>query len=221
MNFESDVEQKKINEKYFLHFTENKDFWYKEMSRGRTKRRIIDWFYYDFISYKKQEVITFSNLFLELKDFTKTLDIFEFLEMMLKTSSYYKNLLSEDYEGELLNLVKTTDILKIYSLFPLILQIESSNEINHKKDIAKMLESYLWRRAILKLTTSNYNRFFNRLILIIENNLLNENIHLEVESFLTSASSDTDYWPTDVEIRNRLKEMKFYSQMSTNPRKTF
>ena len=221
LNFESDVKQKEINEKYFLHFTEDKDFWYKEMSRGRTKRRIIDWFYYDFISYKKQEVITFSNLFLELKDFTETLDIFEFLEMMLKTSSYYKNLLSEDYEGDLLNLVRTTDILKIYSLFPLILQIESSNEINCKKDIAKMLESYLWRRAILKLTTSNYNRFFNRLILIIENNLLNDNIHLEVESFLTSASSDTDYWPTDVEIRNRLKEMKFYSQMSTNPRKTF
>ena len=63
LNFESDVEQKKINEKYFLHFTENKDFWYKEMSRGRTKRRIIDWFYYDFISYKKQEVITFSTYF--------------------------------------------------------------------------------------------------------------------------------------------------------------
>jgi hypothetical protein len=74
-----------------------------------------------------------------------------------------------------------------------------------------LLESYLIRRMVCRLTTKNYNRFFLKLVKAVER--AGEVSARTVSEFFLKAKSDSTRFPTDDELKRALLDYPIYSQL--------
>jgi hypothetical protein len=75
-----------------------------------------------------------------------------------------------------------------------------------------VMESWLVRRMLCRLTTKNYNRYFLDLLKAVKADVAHaDTVLLET---LRAATSDTNLWPTDDAVEDALTTRPFYGQVS-------
>jgi Protein of unknown function DUF262/Protein of unknown function (DUF1524)/Restriction Enzyme Adenine Methylase Associated len=75
------------------------------------------------------------------------------------------------------------------------------------------IESWMVRRMILRATTKSYTQLIAELITQLGNDN-RENVGDAIESFLASQTSESRYWPDDIEIRQELRVLPAYRRIS-------
>jgi Protein of unknown function (DUF1524) len=102
------------------------------------------------------------------------------------------------------------DALDTTTLLPIALLLFRSEQPGQecRRRALWALESWLVRRAILRLTAKNYNRTLTSLLTAIKQDL----VHADqaVLSELRSSSSVSAIWPSDLEVRSRLAQGDIY-----------
>lgn len=198
------------------------DFWNRDRTSGRIKRTTVELFLYSYLVITKEENVKMESLFKEFKNHLKDKSLDEliaFAKDIYEFASVYQDLpdgenLSElsfmDHEKRFFHVIREFDI---NTIFPLILYIyKTVTDKDERTQILRVLESYVTRRNICKLTTKNYNNLF---ITILSELKKNDTINSEtVTDILYRYTEATNRFPSDDELLQAFHNTYLYNQYS-------
>ncbi|WP_294215903.1 DUF262 domain-containing HNH endonuclease family protein [uncultured Chryseobacterium sp.] len=154
------------------------DFWNRDRTSGRVRRTTVELFLYSYLVILKETGVKMESLFKEFKEHLKDKtdqELIEFAKELKSFAEVYQQMpdgenLSEisfaEHEKRFFHIVREFEITTI---FPLILYIfKKVTDHNEQKSILNVLESYLTRRTVCKLTTKNYNNLFMSLLGLVK-----------------------------------------------------
>ncbi len=192
---------------YWAPFDQESAFWHKEIRQGRFFRPALDLFLQHYLTLQRFRDVSATSLFAEYKGFAvasgwsaKTL-----LASFQAHAKHFKHFLTADRqtpEGDFFHKLKDMDTTTVYPfLLGLYQETGNGEEAQQaREEVLRMLESFLVRRMVCRLTTKNYNRLFLDLL-----NHLRESGNYSpdsVRSFFLGKKRDTGRWPDDEEFRS-------------------
>lgn len=188
--------------------------WHDKTSRGRYSESRLQFFVIDYLTLKLQTEIRYDQVFYYYKLFILNKASFPKIEDELKELNRYcqifKKLTNPSGVSNFEKLARRLSDMDNSTIYPLLLYIEGDDEISqrNKDEIYLILDSYLTRRFLCGLTTKNYNNVFLEYL-----KFLNE--HKDSDSFknhLQSKTADTNLWPSDNILLERLLERPIYRE---------
>jgi hypothetical protein len=216
------VDVAEIDEKYWRIF--EKSFWEREVSVGRRTYSQASIFLTHFLVSRTGEAIVASEVFNRFKQFVQVeweRSTLELVKEIIGLAELYENAAERAaLESGELNSVELflyrMQTMDTDSVRPLLLHlIDPALPALSPDDLSMILgdvESWLVRRALLRLTTKRYNQIFAELI----RNLL-EVPRAEaagvMRSTLTSFSAETNQWPDDATLRRELPSAPLYKDI--------
>lgn len=217
----SQVDLDSVYDKYWDEFDDaNADFkWHDQTSRGRYFETHLQFFVIDYLTLKMRNDIRYDQVFYHYKFFIINNDSFtieEELKELNRFSTIYKSILKPNPEivfGRFCSRLRDMDISTIY---PLILAIQGDVEIPLQEKIGMFtaLDSYITRRFLCGYTTKNYNKVFLDFIKHVDTCKTAE----KFTEYLKSKTGDTNLWPTDTILKDKLKERPLYREEKNRTR---
>jgi len=222
-----DKESQKLYKEYWEDvFEADEDtvkFWKAKKTAGRVYRENIDVLLYCYLLIEKEKDVSLEHLFKDYKEwlssktfkekenFLKTLKSYAEVYINLPTGTELNNMHFSDNEKRFFHVIENLNITTIY---PLILFIYNNvNDPNERAKCLTLLESYLVRRAICKLTTKNYNNLFISLIKQLKGKGdENKSIETKLEEVLTSYTEDTAKYPSNDEFTSAFSNSALSNQ---------
>jgi len=199
-------------------------FWDKDKTAGRTNRKNIEVLLYCYLMITTQREIQLDSLYKEYKNWLKDQSIDKKREFLIDLKQYAEYF--DDFpEGEQLNEISYAEDekrffhiienLSITTAYPLLLFIyREVTDITERTNILKLLESYLVRRNICRLTTKNYNNIFISIIKkLMKQRDEGEKISVDsIRDILSSFTEETNKFPDDGELKAAFKESALSNQ---------
>lgn len=184
------------------------NFWNTERSSGRVKRTTVELFLYSFLVIKKESVIRIESLFKEFKNYLKDESQKELIAFAKELSEYAllymelpdgENLSEFSYQENEKRFMHVIRELEITTAFPLVLFLyKEVNDADELSKIIKILESYLIRRTICRLTTKNYNNLFISLLKDLKKKTITAK---DFREKLLTYDDDSSRFPSDDEVK--------------------
>ncbi|WP_276366247.1 DUF262 domain-containing HNH endonuclease family protein [Chryseolinea sp. H1M3-3] len=204
--------QDKYEEYWFEVFEEDEDmlaFWNKKKTSGRVSRTNIDILLYCYLIIQTRREVNLEKLFQDYKQWLKDKPLNERKSFLVDLREY-AGIYYSFPEGTEINEIAFSESekrffhvienLEITTVIPLVLCIYKM--VTMKKERTKMLgllESYLVRRNVCRLTTKNYNNLF---IQIMQQLIDSEEIdYLTLKEILIGFIDDTNRFPSDGEFQ--------------------
>jgi len=186
-------------------------FWNTKKTAGRIYRENIDVLLYCYLLIQTQKDVSLEHLFKDYKDWLsgKSFDDKKaFLEGLKTYAEIYSsfpsgtelnNLKFDDKEKRFFHVIEN---LNITTIFPLVLFLykEVADE-TERVQCLELLESYLVRRNIYRLTTKNYNNLFISIIKSVKSNLITT-VFEALQNTLLSYTEETNRFPEDSDVKN-------------------
>lgn len=212
----SQVDLDNIYAKYWDEFDDaTADFkWHDEISRGRYYETHLQFFVIDYLTLKLQTDIRYDQVFYHYKYFIVNKDSFNSVEEELKElhrfSSIYKSIVEPKIGTVFGRFCKRLSDMGISTIYPLILAIQGDADIptEEKTGMITSLDSYITRRFLCGYTTKNYNKVFLDFI----KQLSTCKNAAEFTNYLKSKTGETNLWPTDTILKEKLKERPLYRE---------
>lgn len=186
------------------------DFWNQEKTSGRIRRTTVELFLYSYLVIKKEANVKLDTLFKEFKNYLKdktaeqkiafAKDINEYAQVYeeMPDGDNLAEISFDQHEKRFFHVIREFDV---NTIFPLVLMIykEVSN-LEERIKILKVLESYISRRTICKLTTKNYNNLFISILSEVKKmeSITAENLLAKLNSY----SDVTNKFPSDTEFKD-------------------
>lgn len=193
---------------------ESDDYWLDEIRQGREKRARADWFLMHWLAMELGEVVRADKLF---DSFRKDIlhrngrpPMSELISRLCEDARIMRSF--DDFapgSPEELFFARM-EALDTTTMLPIALFLFRTTELNQERRLRALaaLESWLVRRAILRLTAKNYNRTLASLLNAIKDNAGRADEAIVRE--LRSSQAATALWPSDDEIRGRLEQGDLY-----------
>ncbi|HUL00262.1 MAG TPA: DUF262 domain-containing HNH endonuclease family protein [Nitrospirota bacterium] len=183
-------------------------FWTKSKTSGRISRTNIEVLLYCYLIIETQRVVELEKLFKEYKKWLQgktTENKTTFLkELKVYTEIYYNfpegtELNEISYSQDEKRFFHIIEKLEITTAYPLILYIYKQVKAKDTRmQLLKIIESYLVRRNVCRLTTKNYNNLFIQIISkLIDAKEITADSLLTI---LTDFTEDTSRFPSDLEF---------------------
>ena len=194
--------------------------WHDKTSRGRYFETHLQFYIIDYLTLKLLTDIRYDQVFYQYKFFILNKSEFDSVESELKELNRYSNIYKiittqnkETILGRFSGRLKDMDITTIY---PLLLAIEGDDEISglDKTEMYTALDSYITRRFLCGYTTKNYNKVFLDFIKYIDKNKKAQ----DFISYIKSKSGDTNLWPTDNIVKEKLLNRAIYREEKNKSR---
>lgn len=198
------------------------EFWNRERTSGRVRRTTVELFLYSYLVILKESPVKMESLFKEFKNHIKDMNDEELISFAKEIKSYalvYQELpdgenLSEisfaEHDKRFFHVIREFEITTI---FPIILYIfKEVSDSDERIKILNVLESYLTRRTVCKLTTKNYNNLFLSLLADVKKmeSITAEKIREELLKF----KEDTNRFPDDEEFREAFHKSSIINKYS-------
>lgn len=196
-------------------------WWREEITQGRLVRSRVDIFLQYWLTMRRTEEVRAEHVFRVFVDhaaplMTGAAASEELLEALRRDADTYRGLAQLDEstpEGHFHRLVVET--MELAATTPVFLWLLSQNhgvpEPQRNRGFAA-IESWVVRRAMLRLTTKDVNRF----MVAILNELdagdpasAGDRLH----DFLSRQTADARYWPSDAELRETLPAVRMYGNI--------
>src|SRR5690554_221350 len=218
----SQVDLDSVYDKYWDEFDDaNADFkWHDQTSRGRYFETHLQFFVIDYLSLKMRNDIRYDQVSYRYKFFIVTNDTFTTVEEELRAlrrfSSIYKSILKPNPEAVCGRFCSRLRGMDISTICPLRLAIQGDVEIPLQEKIGMFtaLDSYITRRFLCGYTTKNYNKVFLDFIKHVDTCKTAE----KFSEYLKSKTGDTNLWPTDTILKDKLKERPLYREEKNRTR---
>lgn len=210
---------------YLQHWQEFETaFWEKEVSAGRVVLPRSSLFLNQWLVAQTAKEVTAREVFQRFKHYAEheaDAAMAELLPSIHRSASSYRSWTegSERPEGALTRLelfAYRAGVLESETIKPLIIWATDPNlpalSVEQLTRMLGSLESWLVRRALLRLPTKAYNRFLADLLGELVRSP-REAAGKIVESVLTSQDSVNTHWPSDDEIRTELEALPMYRRL--------
>lgn len=218
----SEVDLDSVYEKYWDEFDDsNSPFkWHENTSRGRYFETHLQFFIIDYLTLKLLSDIRYDQVFYQYKFFIVNKSSFPTVEEELKELNRYsiifKKITAPNNETPLGRFSVRLKDMDITTIYPLLLAIEGDNEISipEKTGMYIALDSYVTRRFLCGYTTKNYNNVFLDFIKYLDKC---KNAK-EFNEYLKSKTGDTNLWPTDNIVKEKLLSRPLYKEEKNKSR---
>ncbi len=205
-------------EKYWSRFETS--FWEVEITSGRLKHPRTALFLNHFLVSRTGELITASDVFQKFKVFTESAQFttLELLKVIHDVAEVYEKHLTtsqspvNDLGPVELFLYRTqamdVEIIKSVLIYLLDPSLPTIPENVLVKSLTH-LESWLVRRSLMRVTTKGFNRLVAHMVseLLKGDRQACDEI---IKDFLTSQTSESSYWPDDVQLAEHLNDFRMY-----------
>lgn len=186
-------------------------FWNTKKTAGRVYRENIDVLLYCYLLIETQKDISLEHLFKDYKNWLSG-KTFQDKKTLLEGLKSYAEIYATFPSGTELNNLKFDDKekrffhvienLNITTIFPLVLYLyKSVADETERVQCLEILESYLVRRNICRLTTKNYNNLFISIIKSIKDTK-EPTIFGALQTTLLGYTEDTNRFPEDIDVKH-------------------
>lgn len=205
-----------LNDQHWEPTFEADTYWQEEARQGRSKRARSDWFLMHWLAVELGRVIRVDTLFdtfrKEILREDPPMD-----ELVARLCSDARTMRSfDDFEDGTADKLffDRLDALDTTTMMPVALLLYRSPEVtsSQRRTALDAIESWLVRRAILRLQARDYNRMAGRLITTIKKDL--ERADEVVVDELRTSQARTTEWPSDEAVRFRLLGGDLYYYVS-------
>lgn len=209
--------------KYWRHF--ETEFWEKQIGRGRITLPRVSMFLSDYLIAATGEEVRPADVFRSFKRFLehdpRAADAEGWLAGMSAHSLIYQHLIEESFKpagiisetAQFLYRVRSVDTEVANPVLLWLLDPNLEPLPAQEMTLALgSLESWLIRRAIVGVTTKNYNRVFLELLGRLRTERRDE-AGTVIEDFLVSQRPITSYWPGDEEVKAALTKTPVYRRL--------
>lgn len=212
----SQVDLDSVYEKYWDEFDDASSAfkWHEQTSRGRYYETHLQFFVIDYLTLKMRNDIRYDQVFYHYKFFIINNNSFATVEEELKELNYfsaiYKSILKPNNETQFGRFCSRLRDMDISTIYPLILAIQGNKEIplQEKTGMFTTLDSYITRRFLCGYTTKNYNKVFLDFIKQLDTCKTSK----QFTEYLKSKTGDTNLWPTDTILKEKLKDRPLYRE---------
>lgn len=193
---------------------EGDEYWLDEVRQGRERRARADWFLMHWLALELGEVVRADKLFdtfrkdiLHRESGPSMADLIPRLcedARIMRSFDDFEQGTPEELFFSRMEAMDTTTML------PVALFLFRTTALTSDRRLRALaaLESWLVRRAILRLTSKNYNRTLASLLKAIKDDA--EHADEAIVRELRSSQAATALWPSDADIRSRLEEGEMY-----------
>lgn len=200
--------------KAFEEDEEQIEFWNKDKTSGRVIRTNIEVLLYCYLIIQTRSAVELEKLFNQYKNWLQKKNKEEKITFLDELKEYATSYASFP-EGTAINEISFSqdeerffhviENLEITTVYPLVLYLyKKVTDQSTRLQLLKILESYLVRRNVCRLTTKNYNNLFIQVI-----SKLIEKGEVSVETFkqiLMGFTEDTNKFPSDVDFKKAFNE---------------
>jgi hypothetical protein len=193
-------------------------WWRQEIKQGRLMRSRVDIFLQYWLTMRRQDEVKSDNVFRVFAEYaepymTSAQQADDLLAKLRRDADTYRSFAQLDQttvEGRFYRRVIETMELAVVT--PVFLWFLSGN---HGVSAAQVriglaaMESWVMRRALLRLTTKDVNKFMVAVLKVLESVGADE-AGETITTFLAEQTAETRFWPTDSEMRAALPEAKIY-----------
>ena len=200
-------------------------FWEAERTAGRIPRSNIDLFLYSYLIITAGTNIKLESLFKQFKSYlkdqleNKPTELLHFVTELAQYAEIYVGLPEgrdlheirfDEHEKRFFHIINELDV---NTISPLILYIyKEVTDKQERQAILRLLESYIVRRTVCRLTTKNYNNLFISIL-----NDLKKNDTLDATTLrtrLTASDEVTSYFPSDDDFRSSFSRSALINKYS-------
>jgi uncharacterized protein with ParB-like and HNH nuclease domain len=206
-----------VYHKYWSGFDD--EFWREEVKQGRLVRPRSDLFMQHFLASRQGRDIPIKHLYIEYRHWVETTQPFPNvtteLAALARQGKQFRRIVAPDPDDIVFELCSFLEIYDVRTAYPLLLAIlEEGVSDKQWAEIATLIESYLFRRAICNLGTKNYNRIF----LSLTKNLRRDGFTAgNVRKLLLEQTGDSGVWPDDATVREAWLQKPMYGILN-NPK---
>ena len=186
-------------------------YWSRELTRGRRKKPILEWFIHTTLQSELCEDIDLGRLYFEYRRYvlnpSNPKSAENQLIILTKNSKQYKDLIDGNNQTSIGRFGSKILPFEITTIHPIALHIGKSDLPDIEKEkVFKNLLSYIVRRNICGLTTKNYNNIFNLLLKNLSKNTLSNEFIINYLKSLVGVSR----WPRNEELKLTFLEQSVY-----------
>ncbi|MFN8438562.1 MAG: DUF262 domain-containing HNH endonuclease family protein [Cytophagales bacterium] len=198
------------------------EFWNKDRTSGRIRRTTVELFLYSYLVILKESNVKLESLFKEFKNYLKdkspdeliafAKDVHEFalVYQELPDGENLSDISFVEHDKRFFHVIRELDI---NTIFPLILYIyKKVSDLHERNRILRVLESYVSRRTICKLTTKNYNNLF--ITILGELKKKDSLSAYSLSEILLKYTEVTNRFPDDEELKKAFNNTYLYNQYS-------
>ncbi|MFD4190808.1 DUF262 domain-containing protein [Amycolatopsis thermoflava] len=199
------------------------DFWREELRQGRLLRPRIDVFLNYWLTMRRAHLVPSDRVFTDFRDHVlQGVDDVRTVLTDLRADALCYRQLSEQppYSVPGTFYYRVIEVMDIAATMPLLLWLQrpGSGVPEHARDQAlTAVESWLVRRMLCRMTLSDTNSVVVELVRHLQQ-VPPSDVGLTAERYLADQAGDSRRWPTDDEVIDALKRIRFYTVMSPRRR---
>ncbi|MFG2045227.1 DUF262 domain-containing protein [Dactylosporangium sp. NPDC048998] len=205
-----------VQDLYDRHWARFDDgYWREDVRQGRLVRPRLDAFLGHFLTMELVQEVPAHQLFLTFRRYVRDSGL-PLTDLMARFGTFgdvYSTLdtgaglaPSEQVFLRRLAALDTTVIM------PVLLLVFGRDNAATRRNVLQVLESYLLRRMICRLTTKNYNRLMLDLLRQLRPG--QQSADDVVLKFLAGQTVDSNYWPSDEDVRYAVGALPLYKQLT-------
>jgi len=184
------------------------EFWNKNKTSGRFTRTNVEVLLYCYLIIQKKTPVELDRLFKEYKIWLKDKSLEEKISILedikrnaelffsFPDSTALNQIGFSNHEARFFHLIENFEITTVYPLILFIYGKISDREV--LKEMLRIIESYIARRQVCKLTSKNYNNVFIKIIKDLED--IGEVSPEALETILSEFTEDGNRKPNDTEF---------------------
>ena len=205
--------QEELYEQYWQPFDDR--FWRVPVRQGRLNRPRSDLFMQHFLASREGRQIPIAHLFVEYRHWIRSRAPFSTLREELSTLARQREdfvrIIAPRRDDPLFTTSQFLDAFDVRTAYPLLLAtLDSAPPDDEVAAIARIVESYVLRRAVCGEATNNYNRLF----LQMTGRLRQSGFTADALAGELAATSEGSGWPTDERFREAWMTKHTYHAMN-------
>ena len=205
-----------LYEKHWAPF--DRESWRREVRQGRLMRPTLDVFLSHWLAMVKEHETLIHQLYPALRDYVNSsgLRAAEVMADLSRSSGIYLEMQQyprRSAEGQFFYRQTLMDTTTTVSLLLYLFRLGADEFLPARRAKAlKVLESYLVRRMLCRLTGKSYNQIFLALLAEVKKRPASADI-VFVE-FFQRQGGESRSWPTDAEVRDSISSTPLYTALS-------
>lgn len=205
----------KLHDEYWNQF--DQDDWREEVSQGRLERPKIDVFIMHWLTMQMNQQVRAKKLFPAFRKFLDRTDlkVEEILQNIDYYATIYQNITEPNRDTREGIFFHRLDVLDTTTPYPVLLWIFGLENVSGAQRVKAIeaIESWLMRRMLCRSTTKNYNKIFIELLDVLKSSD-GDRVGDTVVDFLQNREGESDYWPTDDDLMDSMREKQYWARVN-------
>lgn len=194
----------------------DQDYWRQERRQGRLNRPIGELFLVHWLTMHLARVTPATELFATFRQriLTAETDAEALVRELCDDAAVMRSFDTPDPGSPEADFFARLDVLDAGTVLPVVLLLFRSPQLSEerRRRALRILETWLTRRALMRLTTRNYNQLVPRLVGRIKKDL--EHADDVLLAFLAGSEGEASRWPEDREFREFISQREVYGTVA-------